>query len=284
MANIDILELASSLKADGEVFAIATVVRTVSVTAAKAGARALVRSDGVISDGWIGGGCAKGAVIKAARESIATGEPQFISLQPEHLLDEQGLTAGAELDGVKFAANHCPSKGTMDIFIEPILPKPELVIFGASPVAIALSELAQSMGYFCSICVEENQHIKFVGADQIFDAYPKKNSRDDRQRFVVISTQGKGDEQAVKQALALPCVFTSFVGSKAKALSLRQKFIEPASNLKAFEKIKAPAGLDLGAITPEEIALSILAEITTVRRKGQRSDINDANANSGAAS
>jgi len=148
MAKPDILELASELKAGGVAFALATVVRTVSVTAAKAGARALVRSDGVISDGWIGGGCVRGAVIKAAKQSILSGKTQLISIQPEDLLDEQGLQSGSQVDGVTFATNHCPSKGTMDIFIEPVLPKPEMVIFGGSPVAVALADLAPRMGYY----------------------------------------------------------------------------------------------------------------------------------------
>ncbi|MFK5979636.1 MAG: XdhC family protein [Rhizobiaceae bacterium] len=282
IAKPDILELASELKAEGEMFALATVVRTVSVTAAKAGARALIRSDGVVSDGWIGGGCAKSAVVKAARESMAGGQPQLISIQPEHLLDEQGVVAGAELEGVRFAANHCPSKGTMDIFIEPVLPKPELVIFGSSPVAIALSELAPSLGYYCTVCVKDDQRHQFIGVDQVLDGYSKQNTRD-RQRFIVISTQGKGDEEAVQQALDLPSTFISFVGSKAKAMSLRQKFMEAGSNLDVFDKIKVPAGLDLGAITPEEIALSILAEITTIRRKGHRTDIMDASIKTGVA-
>jgi xanthine dehydrogenase accessory factor len=281
MAKTDILELASELKAEGEAFALATVVRTVSVTAAKAGARALIRSDGVISDGWIGGGCAKGAVVKAAQEAIASGEPQLISIQPEHLLDEQGVAVGVKLNGVKFAANHCPSKGTMDIFIEPVMPKPELLIFGSSPVAIALSEMAPSMGYYCSVCVADDQHYQFTGVDQLLAEYPKQHLRN-RQRFVVISTQGKGDEEAVQQALDLPSNFISFVGSKAKAFSLRQKFVESGSRLEAFDKIKAPAGLDLGAITPEEIALSILAEITAIRRKGHRTDISDTRTQTGA--
>ncbi len=271
MSDIDILDLASELKAEGEAFALATVVRTVSVTAAKAGARALVRSDGVISDGWIGGGCARAAVVKAARQAIATGTPQLISIQPEDLLDEQGVSSGDELDGVRFAANFCPSKGTMDIFVEPVLPKPELVIFGSSPVAVALAEMAPGLGYACTVCVPEDQQGAFRGPVRLVIRYAP-NSPGSGQRFVVISTQGNGDEAATRDGLLLQSNLTSFVGSKAKVASLRQKLISTGVSEESFDSLKAPAGLDLGAITPEEIALSVLAEITAFRRQGQRGD------------
>lgn len=271
MSERDILDLASQLKAEGESFALATVVRTISVTAAKAGARALVRSDGVISNGWIGGGCAKAAVAKAAKEAIASGVPKLISIQPEDLLDEQGLSSGDELDGVRFATNFCPSKGTMDIFVEPVLPKPELVIFGSSPVAVALAEMAPRVGYACTVCVPEDQQGAFIGSVNLVNRYAP-NSAGSGQRFVVISTQGNGDEAATRDGLSLSSELTSFVGSKAKVASLRQKLISTGVSEESFDSIKAPAGLDLGAITPEEIALSILAEITAFRRQGQRGD------------
>jgi len=271
MSGADILELATELKADGEAFALATVVRTVSVTAAKAGARALVRSDGVISDGWIGGGCARAAVVKAARQAIASGTPQLVSIQPEDLLDEQGVSSGEEVDGVRFATNFCPSKGTMDVFVEPVLPKPELVIFGSSPVAVALAEMAPAMGYFCTVCAPEDQQGGFNTPVNIVARYTP-DMAGKRQRFVVISTQGNGDEPATRNALLLPSDLTSFVGSMAKVQSLRKKLTGSDVSEESFDRIKAPAGLDLGAITPEEIALSILAEITAFRRQGQRGD------------
>ncbi|OBQ29584.1 MAG: XdhC /CoxI family-like protein, partial [Anabaena sp. MDT14b] len=87
----DVLDLANDMKARGEAFALATVVRTVSVTAAKAGAKAVIRADGSISGGWIGGGCARGAVLKAARAAIADGQPRLVSIQPKDLLDELGV-------------------------------------------------------------------------------------------------------------------------------------------------------------------------------------------------
>ena len=131
--HVEVMELVAQLKAAEEAFVLATVVRTVSVTAAKAGAKAIIRPDGTIVAGWIGGGCARGAVLKAAREALADGEPRMVSVQPENLLAELGVKPGENRDGVRFAQNMCPSKGTMDIFVEPVLPHPSLVILGAQP-------------------------------------------------------------------------------------------------------------------------------------------------------
>src|SRR5712671_1563134 len=109
----DILELISALKQKGEPFALATVVRTVAATAAKAGAKAVILPDGTISEGWIGGGCARAAVLAAAREALGDGKPRLVSVQPPDALQEQGLMAGDERAGVRFAKNMCPSQGTM---------------------------------------------------------------------------------------------------------------------------------------------------------------------------
>src|SRR5262249_49142788 len=105
MSGADILELISAMKQKGEAFALATVVRTVAATAAKAGAKAVIRADGTISEGWIGGGCARAAVLKAAREAIADGRPRLVSVQPPDVLQERGLKAGDEQGGVRFVKN-----------------------------------------------------------------------------------------------------------------------------------------------------------------------------------
>src|SRR5579871_5224163 len=98
----DILELISAMKQKGEAFALATVVRTVAATAAKAGAKAVIRADGTISEGWIGGGCARAAVLKAAKEALADGQARLISVQPPDVLQEHGVTPGEEREGVHF--------------------------------------------------------------------------------------------------------------------------------------------------------------------------------------
>ena len=178
---------------------LATVVRTVSVTAAKAGAKAIIRPDGTIAAGWIGGGCARGAVLKAAREALADGEPRMVSVQPENLLAELGVKPGENRDGVRFASNMCPSKGTMDIFVEPVLPHPSLVILGASPVALSLAAQARQLGYHVTLAAPAGDLSAAPDADMLIDGFALGELNQAR-RFVVVSTQGKGDEAALRAA------------------------------------------------------------------------------------
>jgi xanthine dehydrogenase accessory factor len=267
--HVEVMELVARLKAAEEAFVLATVVRTVSVTAAKAGAKAIIRPDGTIVAGWIGGGCARGAVLKAARDALSDGEPRMVSVQPENLLAELGVKPGENRDGVRFAQNMCPSKGTMDVFVEPVLPHPSLVILGGSPVAMSLAGQARQLGYHVTIAAPAADLSSEPDAHVIIDGFQPHDLNDAR-RFVVISTQGKGDEAALKASVGINATYHAFVGSRRKMAALREKLIKEGIDATAIDLIKAPAGLDLGAITPEEIAMSILAEITSLRRRGQR--------------
>ena len=264
---IDIHELISAMKAKGESFALATVVRTVAATAAKAGAKAVIRADGTISEGWIGGGCARAAVLKAARESIADGRPRLISVQPPDVLQERGVKAGDEQAGVRFAKNMCPSQGTMDVFVEPVLPRPQIVICGSSPVAVAVADLGRRIGFAVTVCVPAAEQSAFADADRRIEGYALPVDKEGG-RFVVISTQGRGDEAALQAALSVEADYVAFVGSRKKAAALKKTLAESGVAPDRLAKLKAPAGLDLGAITPDEIAVSILAEIVAVRRGG----------------
>ena len=267
--HVEVMDLVAQMKAAEQAFVLATVVRTVSVTAAKAGAKAIIRPDGTIVAGWIGGGCARGAVLKAAREALADGEPRMVSVRPEDLLAELGVKPGETREGVRFASNLCPSKGTMDIFVEPVLPHPSLVILGASPVALSLAAQARSLGYHVTLAAPAADLAAAPDAHVVVDGFAPRYLNDAR-RFVVVSTQGKGDEAALKSAIAIDAAYHAFVGSRRKMAALREKLIAEGIDASALGRIKAPAGLDLGAITPEEIAMSILAEMTMERRRGQR--------------
>jgi xanthine dehydrogenase accessory factor len=268
-AHVEVLDLVAQMKAAEETFVLATVVRTVSVTAAKAGAKAIIRPDGSIVAGWIGGGCAKGAVLKAAREALADGAPRMVSVQPENLLAELGVQPGETKEGVRFASNMCPSKGTMDIFVEPVLPHPSLVILGASPVALSLAAQARPLGYRVTLAAPAGDLTAAPEVDMLIDSLTLGNLHAAR-RFVVVSTQGKGDEAALRAALSTEAAYHAFVGSRRKMAALRAKLLAEGVDAASLDRVKAPAGLDLGAITPEEIAMSILAEITLERRRGQR--------------
>jgi xanthine dehydrogenase accessory factor len=264
----DVSNLMRQMGEREEPYALATVVRTVSVTAAKAGAKAIILPDGAIHSGWIGGGCARAAVLKAAAEALVDGQARLVSIQPKDLLADLGVVAGEEKAGVKYAQNNCPSQGTMDIFVEPVLPRPELVIMGASPVALALSEIAPRFGFAVTVASKAEHHRLFDVALPRLDGFavPTSNSRPP---FIIVATQGAGDQLALAAALQGEARFVAFVGSRKKMASLRDK-LSASVDESRLAAVKAPAGLDLGAITPDEIALSILAELIQQRRKAQR--------------
>jgi xanthine dehydrogenase accessory factor len=266
----DVLELVSGMTARGEAFALATVVRTVAATAAKAGAKAVILPDGTITEGWIGGGCARAAVLKAAKEALADGRPRLVSVQPPDVLQEQGLQAGDERGGVRFAKNLCPSQGTMDVFVEPMLPRPQIIVCGSSPVAVAIADLARWTGFAVIACAPAAEQSAFAEVDRRIEGYALPVS-EDGMRFVVVSTQGRGDELALRAALASESDAIAFVGSRKKAAALAAALAADGVNAARLVKVKAPAGLDIGAITPEEIAVSILAEIIAMRRRSRSS-------------
>src|ERR1700728_1928178 len=221
----DILDNISSRKSPGEPFALATVVRTVAATAAKAGAKAVILPDGTISLGWIGGGCARAAVLKAARDAIADGKARLVSVAPEDALDEMGHKAGEEQGGVRFAKNMCPSQGTMDIFVEPVLPRPQVVICGSSPVATAVADLASRIGFAVTVCAPAAEQQAFAGVDRRIERYPLPGGEAGA-RYGVNSTQGCGDEAALSAALAVDADYVAFVGSRKKAETLKAPLAE----------------------------------------------------------
>ncbi|WP_299667932.1 XdhC family protein [uncultured Ruegeria sp.] len=245
----ELSQTAQSLREQDKPFAFATIVRTVGSTAAKPGAKALLAADGTILEGWLGGGCARGAVKRGTTLALSTGEPQLISVAPEEFLAAIGVEPGTEQDGVTYARNGCPSKGTVDIFIEPCLPMPELIILGQSPVAKALLQLAPQFQW--SITASDDGTVL---------------AQTNRRRFVVIATQGQGDLSALRAALSVKAVHACFVGSTRKFAALSEKLVGEGADPTGVAQIKAPAGLDIHAVTPEEIALSILAELVRFRR------------------
>lgn len=255
LTDADIAELAQEMRASGEPFAIATVVRTAGSTAAKPGAKALLDASGTILQGWIGGGCVRSALAKATDRAMKDGQPQLISLHPQDVLDEKGVTAGDDVDGMRFARNGCPSKGSIDIFVEMILPLPELMIFGASPVAQSLVALA---GEF-----------QWTLAEGTSDMKPRTLASGEK-RMIVIATQGKDDLASLRTALAMQADFIAFVGSRRKFAALAQKLADEGISQDLLSKVNAPAGLPIDAVTPQEIALSILAQLTQERRRHLR--------------
>jgi xanthine dehydrogenase accessory factor len=248
----------AKLTEEGAPFVVAAVVRTVAATAAKAGAKAVVTADGAIR-GWVGGGCAQGAVRRAASLCLADGTARLISVVPSDEIEAAKRQAGLLQPGREYHRSHCPSGGTLDIFLEPMLPRPEIAIVGASPVARALAELAPRLGF--AVTLVEAAAAPAAGVADL----PARG-----QRWVVVATQGRGDLEQLKAALLAGERRVAFVASRAKWVALRLWLAEEGVAADLLDRVKAPAGIDIGAITPEEIALSLLADIVRERRRGAR--------------
>ena len=241
-SDFGVLEGAALRRAKGEAFALATVVRTLSVTAAKAGARALIGADGSIEEGWIGGGCARAAVIRAASQCLADGRSRLVSIAPQEGLDALGVAPGEARDGVLFAKNSCPSQGTMDIFVEPVLPKPRLLILGASPVAVALAALAPTFGFAVAVAAQPADLSRFPeGGGRLEGLAPPPAEGEGA--FVVVSTQGAGDRAALRAAAVMQARYRAFVGSRRKAQTLRRELAAEGVAAEDLLGIKAPAGV-----------------------------------------
>ena len=256
----------TDLRRKGEAFALATVVRTVDATSAKPGAKAIVLADGTIAEGWIGGACARAAVARAGAAAIREGRPQFVSLRPEDLLAAEGVAPGDERAGIRFARNGCPSRGSMDVFVEPVLPRPQLAVLGDSPVAQALVDLS---GRFGLHRIHMAPGLAASPAEEIAGGFETLGPFAGR-RFIVVATQGKGDEAGLRAALASGAEHVAFVGSRRKFAALAERLAAGGLPREVIAQVKAPAGLDIHAISPDEIALSILAEITILRRAQDR--------------
>lgn len=264
----DLLDLMARLRREARPCALATVVRTVAATSAKAGAKAVVTEDGEIH-GWVGGGCARGAVKRAALRAMKDGQAHLISVQPQEALDAGGIAAGESKGGVEFHRSACPSGGTLDIFVEPMLPRPQMVVCGASPVARAVADLAGRSGFAVTVAALVEDQGSFAKADQRIEGFALPVDAAG-ECFIVVATQGKRDGEALRAALATEAPYVAFVGSRKKAATLSARLKQEGLAADKISRLRAPAGLDIGAITPEEIALSIIAEVVRLRRRGSR--------------
>ena len=257
----DIIDCMARLKGDGQPFALATVVRTEDATAAKAGAKAVIRADGSLV-GWIGGGCTLGAAKKTAARALSDGRARLIRVRPD------AATSEAETADIEQHRNACPSGGTIEIFVEPILPRPALIVAGASPVARALVALGRGAGFAVTLATLAEDQTSVPEAEFRIEGFDLSAAPQVDVAYIVVATQGKRDREALAAALAHDAPYLGFVGSRKKAESLKAAMREAGLSAERIERLRAPAGLDFGAVTPEEIALSILAEIVGLRRRG----------------
>jgi len=247
------LDLIDDLRRRGDAFCTVTVVRTANATSAKAGAKAVVTADGVLH-GFVGGGCVQGAVKKAALEVLEAGEPRLMRVKPKDEVEQP-----TDEDGIELHGSSCPSGGTVEFFLEPIRQQMRILIIGKAPVAAALTRLGQAMG--CAIIERD------PAKDQDLADRADLVDLDLQQRdAIVVATQGKRDRQALEAALRSKAGYIGMIGSRKKIKTLLDQTADDIPDERK-RQLHGPAGLDIGAIEPEEIALSILAQITQRRRQ-----------------
>lgn len=258
------LQLIDDLRQSGQDFCVATVVRTANATSAKAGAKAVVTVDGTLH-GFVGGACVQGAVKRSALQVLETGEPRLIRVKPK--TEVEASIASTDQDGIELHGSSCPSGGTVEFFLEPTKQHMRLVICGSSPVADTLIRLAHAMGYQTIAAAPTSDRRKAGPPHQSiqgFEFAPLKLSQRDA---IVVATQGRQDRAALEAALQSPAHYVGMVGSRKKIATLLDQLDDIPDGRK--QCLHGPAGLDLGAIDPEEIALSILGEIIKERRRSR---------------
>jgi xanthine dehydrogenase accessory factor len=255
------------LIAHGESFVMATVVRALPPTSGKPGDKAIIHADGRMT-GWIGGGCAQPVVIKEALKAQADGHPRLVRISPSDSNPEEGI--------VDYTMT-CHSGGALDIYLEPIKPKPQIMILGRSPVAQILAQLGSTIGYGVSVVSSENPKDGLAGVENVVAAdFKLPDGKINAQTFVVVSTQGEGDEEALEQAINSDAKYVAFVASKTKAGKVLEFLKTRGVSQAKISRVKYPAGLDIGATSPEEIAVSILAEIVQMRASAAKTAVKPA--------
>lgn len=237
-----LLELAYRLTRDHEPFVLATVVWCERPTSAKPGAQALIRADGSMV-GWIGGSCAQPVVLREAQRMLREGDGPYLMRLGE------SETAPARSDLRVFPMS-CTSGGVLDIYMEPHLPQPQLILIGDSPILAALSQLATVINF--SVIQLATPDLRSISLNE--------------RSFIVVATHGQYDEDVLEQALRSPAGYVGLVASRKRAEACRLYLQSAGLSQREIDRLKAPAGLDVGAVTPEEIAASILAELVQVRR------------------
>jgi xanthine dehydrogenase accessory factor len=259
----DVIDCMARMKGDEQPFAVATVVHVNGGASAREGSKAVVRGDGSVV-GWIGGGCTLGAVKKTAARALIDGRARFIRVRPKDGAIAEG---GAESRTEDFD-NHCATGGTIEIFIEPVLPRASLIVVGGSLVAQALADLGKRLGFAVTVAALPEDLELFSNFDHSIEGFDPEQAIRPASSFVVVASQGRRDRDALRFALATGSAYVAFVASRKKAEKLKQDLRETGVDPAAVSRVRSPAGADIGAVTPEEIALSILADIVQERRLG----------------
>lgn len=256
----DFIAEAHRLRECRQPFALATVVRAEKPTSAKPGAKAIVTADGTLT-GWVGGSCAQPTVIREALKALQDGQPRLLRLAPPARLGR------APQEGVAEITLTCASGGTLDIYIEPHLPPPHLIAIGHLPIVAALTELGKGLGYTVTVMGPDISPDQFPQADRVMDRLDFSQIAVTPQTYVVVASHGSYDEEALVAALNTGAPYVALVASRTRAGAAMEYLRQSGVSEEQLARLKYPAGLDFGAVEPEEIALSILAEVIQFRRR-----------------
>ena len=248
----DFIDYLLAIRQQNVPYAVATVIDVVGSTSAKTGSKALIDQHGCVVTGWVGGGCAESGACHAAQRCIERGETDIIEID----LDDEVLGAGM------------PCGGHMRVYIEPSIPKPSVWIMGHGEVAEHICHLADMMGF--TVIVNDNmaERDKFPDAAQLITDdidYSELNPQADD--FVVIATQHKGDHESMSRALASDAQYIALIASRKRSRLVMDYLKDRNFSDTDMQRVMAPCGLDLGARTPAEIALSVISEIVLFRRQ-----------------
>ena len=256
--RVDVNALANDMGRRGETFALATVVRVVPPTSGKPSDKAVIRANGEVL-GWVGGSCTSSAVTAEGLAAIRDGRPRLLRLTP---------SAGLEPipEGVVEYTMECLSGGIMEVYIEPRVPAPRLLVVGPSPIAEALSALGRTMEYEVVVVAPRADPEAYPDASQIVRDLEGLGALSTPDTYAVVATMGKYDETALRALVASSAPYIGLVASRKRAAGVRAALRKGGLPETALGRVRNPAGLDLSAKTAPEIALSILAEIVQVRR------------------
>jgi xanthine dehydrogenase accessory factor len=255
--NNSVLQRAHELMAQGVPFALATVVRRERPTSGQPGDKAIITRTGEFV-GWVGGSCAQPTVLQEAEKALADGEPRLVVLTPN--LDAEVR------EGIELYRMTCYSGGTMEIYIEPYLPEPQLLICGASPAAEALVKIGKAVGLQVFLIDPSATAENFPDAEVILPQIAAGKFSGTRERYAVVATMGNWDEEAIKDALALAPAYLGLIASKKRFQEIVSRLSGEGLSREQLALVTCPAGLEISARTLPEVALSIMAEIVSLRR------------------
>jgi xanthine dehydrogenase accessory factor len=261
--NADVLALAADLSRRGRPFVLATVVWRRAPSSGKEGSTALITPDRRVR-GWLGGACAEPTVIREALRALEEGTSRLLFLGGEEAL----LLEARGREGVVTVPIACQSEGALEVYVEPVLPQPHLVVIGRSPAVGTLASMAGALGWRTVVVDEGGLAEDYPGADRVLTALELSDADVTARSVIVVATQGHYDEAALEAALATPAAYVGLVASRKRAGAVLGYLRDRGASDDQLSRVHAPAGLDLGKIAHEEIAVAILAELVRERAAG----------------